>query len=323
MWGVSLFGACPLRPLKQHLSREAQLELLKARGLVVSDDDRALLTIERLGYYRLSGYFYPLRRTRPVGEPGRLDDFVGGASIELVESLAEFDKGLRLLALDAIEAIEIAVRVAVAHRLGRLNAEAHLTESLLDRGFTLPDPRGLHGTSKHQQWIERFEEACTKSREDFCKHHKANYGGKMPIWVAIELWDFGSLSRFFEGMQRRDQQAIAGAFGSIDGAILTNWLRSLSFVRNVSAHHARLWNRTMVDVIKLPALERCRILSPLHRNSRAVEKLFGPLTCARFLLRRINPKSKWHEKLKAHIASFPATTLLSLEAAGFSTGWEN
>ena len=123
-----------LRPLKTHKSFPEQLSVLRSRGLTIGNEPGALAALQRLGYYRLSGYFYPLRKTNPVGIPGRPDDFAEGASFELVLQLAEFDKKLRMLALDALETIEVALRVCIAHRLGRLDPEAH-------RGHPGPLPR--------------------------------------------------------------------------------------------------------------------------------------------------------------------------------------
>ena len=115
MWGVSLCDCrmtetaqTPASVLKTHLTIEEQLERLQSRGLLIEDWENAKQVISRLGYYRLSGYFYPLRKTKPIGEAGRHDEFLEGASFELVAALADFDKGLRLIALDAIESIEVA-----------------------------------------------------------------------------------------------------------------------------------------------------------------------------------------------------------------------
>lgn len=146
----------------------------------------------------------------------------------------------------------------------------------------------------------------------------------MPIWVAIELWDFGLLSRFYEGMQKRDRDAIAAKFvPHLDGPIFVSWLRMLNFVRNASAHHSRLWNRTLPDLAKLPTIEKCRLLQPLHEQGVARRKLFAAFSCLRLLLRSIHPGSDWHERVKAHVATFPATSLVSIESAGFYPGWEN
>lgn len=207
----------PALVLKTHLTIEEQLERLQSRGLLIEDWENAKQVISRLGYYRLSGYFYPLRKTKPIGEAGRHDEFLEGASFELVAALAEFDKGLRLIALDAIESIEVATRVALAHRLGKVDPEAHLRPDLLDRKFT-EVTRGLgsrRSVSAYDEWLLRYEKAKSKSKDEFVKHHVKKYQGRMPIWVAIELWDFGMLSRFFSGMQQRDQNAVAHSFGPL------------------------------------------------------------------------------------------------------------
>jgi abortive infection bacteriophage resistance protein len=288
--------------------------------LAVADETAALAALERLGYYRLSGYFYPLRKTKPVGQKGRLDDFVEGASFDLVIRLADFDKKLRLLAMYAVETIEVSVRVAVAHRLGRVQVEAHRDPSLLDGRFTSPPLNG--GPVPYEAWLRRFEELCAKSKEDFMNHHRDEYGGRVPIWVGIEVWDFGLLSRFFSGLKFRDKNAIAALYGLPDGEVLRSWIRAFNFIRNVAAHHARLWNRINTEIPTLPPLERCRWLEPLHRDPASLRKLFGALTCMRFMLRTIAPHSRWHLQLKEHIATFPKSDLLSMRAAGFPDAWQ-
>lgn len=79
--------------------------------MTIAADDAAERTLARLGYYRLSGYFYPLRKTQPRGVTGRQDDFQDGTSLDLVDQLYEFDRRLRLLVLDATERVEVAVRL--------------------------------------------------------------------------------------------------------------------------------------------------------------------------------------------------------------------
>lgn len=309
--------------LKPHLTVQQQLALLKARGLEISNDAEALKSLERFGYYRLSGYFYPLRKTKPVGQLGRLSEFIDGASLDLVVQLAQFDKKLRLLVLDGIETVETAVRVAVAHKLGQVHPLAHLEARFLDGKFTQPNPRTPHIPSDHQKWLSRYEKALKESKEEFVAHHFASYNGKMPIWAAIEVWDFGMLSWFFSGMQLRDKNAVSAKFCLPDGHVLASWLRTFNFIRNVSAHHSRLWNRAMAEVPVLPALERCRTLDVLHKNKHAKEKLFGALSCLAYLVRAIEPNSTWKHQLKEHLATFPASELVSLSSAGFVPDWKS
>ncbi|MFK0572926.1 hypothetical protein [Endozoicomonas sp.] len=79
---------------KPWISYQEQLDRLKQRGLVVTDDDKALSYLERIGYYRLSGYWFPFRERSgeycPIngGNIGRtdrlaLDQFKPGATFQL------------------------------------------------------------------------------------------------------------------------------------------------------------------------------------------------------------------------------------------------
>ncbi|WP_416379083.1 Abi family protein [Altererythrobacter sp. H2] len=93
-----------------------QLQILKDRGLTVGDDTRAIGYLEKIGYYCLSGYWYPFRapKAQPVGLVFREDHFLPGSTFEDAVALYAFDRKLRLLALDALERIERAIRVDVA-----------------------------------------------------------------------------------------------------------------------------------------------------------------------------------------------------------------
>lgn len=122
-------------------SYEDQLDLLMARGLVVTDRAKALEYLQRIGYYRISGYWFPFRQRsgqlvlldRNGRKPKRLnhvetialDAFKPGATFENAVHLYIFDKQLRLLAMDALERIEIALRVDISHTLGKLDRFAY------------------------------------------------------------------------------------------------------------------------------------------------------------------------------------------------------
>ena len=92
-----------------------QLNLLISRGLVCPDSARALEWLQRIGYYRLSAYFLPFRQPQT-------DQFKAGTALDDVVALYKFDGGLRLLTMQAIDRIEVAIRAVityhVAHDLG-------------------------------------------------------------------------------------------------------------------------------------------------------------------------------------------------------------
>jgi len=110
--------------LKPWKSLDEQLALLVNRGMQVDNPAAAKSYLERLGYYRLSGYWYPFRAINSTyspntPEPQRTDLFIEGSHFADVVMLYVFDKKLRLLAMDALERIEMAVRVDISHLLGK------------------------------------------------------------------------------------------------------------------------------------------------------------------------------------------------------------
>lgn len=309
--------------LKPWKSVEDQLSLLKSRGLQVDNDQAAKDYLARIGYYRLSGYWYPLRvvdkaASTAAGKPVRQDVFHAGSRFADVVDLYVFDKKLRLLAMDALERIEMAVRVDIAYLLGQKNPCAHEVPSCLHGNFTKktiihgPDS----GKTEHQVWLEKYKSLLERARrEPFVVHHHQAYNGRLPIWVAIEVWDFGLLSKLFAGMKTADQDQIAAKYGAGDGRNFSQWLRSLNFIRNVAAHHGRLWNINVVEVSPNPTGW------PRMPNSRP----FMYFSLMRQLLLVICPQSMWAERFRELLTQFPKlpANAASLADLGLPEKWES
>ncbi|RKP46172.1 Abi family protein [Pararobbsia silviterrae] len=318
---MAAVGQPSFSPLKPHLSYADQLDLLRARNLTIGDERAALDTLQRLGYYRLVGYWFPLRRPDPANAMARLDEFEDGATFELAVDLYNFDRTLRLLVLDAIERIEVAIRVDVAYLLGKRHRLAHECASLLDSRFTSPRENGR--PSGHSDWMRRYQDGVRKkTKDEFVAHHLSKYGGKMPIWVATETWDFGLLSKFFAGMKYGDRNKIAQRY-ELDGQTLESWLRALNFVRNAAAHHARLWNRNNPDGPRLPTMQRHHHLHHLRGDDFARRRVYGSLCVTRYLLKCVDSQSQWIQRLKSLADTFPISDLVSLRNGGFPPAWQD
>lgn len=314
-----------MKPPKQWLSLADQLQLLCDRGLQVGDRDAALNYLKRLGYYRLSGYWYPMREidreaSQVQGRAIRKDRFVHGSHFKDVVTLYVFDKKLRMLALDALERIEMAVRVDVAHLLGKRAPLAHENPDCLHGNFARrPLTIGLDkGKTAHEVWLKKYRSLLHRARkEPFVAHHNKLYSGRLPIWVAIEVLDFGALSKLFSGMTHADQQSIAAIYGAPTGKAFAQWLRSLNFIRNVSAHHGRLWNINVVEPSPVP-----QSWSEELKNSRP----FFYFCLIQQLMRVICPNSEWSKRFKILLEKeFPLAPhgQLSLKDMGVVRGWED
>lgn len=312
-------------------SFEDQLALLESRGMNVGDRAAALAYLERVGYYRLSAYWYPFRRWELQQDQQngairytRTDDFLPDTHFRDAVALYLFDKQLRQMTTDALERIEVALRVDIAYLLGKRNTFAHLHASELHPTFALR-PEGANGTV-HATWLDRYAKLVAQSKEDFVKHYHQTHGPDLPIWVAVELLDFGALSKLFAMMKVGDQQAIAQKYGIAEWQVFQSWLRSLSYLRNLCAHHSRLWNRNVVARPKLPSASHSGWWQAFAGNADLQTKPFLLLAICRHVVQRVCPNTQWPTRLKDHLASFPAlraNTKRGLDDMGTPPDWKD
>lgn len=141
--------------------------------------------------------------------------------------------------------------------------------------------------------------------------------------MAVELLEFGPLSILLKGMRFRDRRDIARKYGIQDPQYLTSWIHVLCDIRNICAHHARLWNRNLVNQPRLPSKGSIQPLDHLHTSSTTQQRLYSALAIGRFLLRTIDPQTKWPQRLKAHIKSFPQSPYIALSDSGFTQNWDS
>jgi abortive infection bacteriophage resistance protein len=286
--------------------------------MIISDDALAQAYLSKIGYYRLSGYWYPYRQSSTSGVS---DAFRAGTKFSEIVDLYVFDKKLRLLMMDVIERIEIALRVQITLQLGKYGQHAHRDPSALHPNFAAkPDPTS--GEVPHVKWLRLHDEAFARSKEEFAKHFKTKYAGEMPpIWIAAELWDFGAMSFLYSGMKKSDQTDVATTFGVATFDIMTSWLRYINVARNICAHHSRFWNKPNAARPSWPRAADCPDLGHIANDVDAKARVYGLACICAYLLRQINPNSSWSKRFKTVIATFPASTIVNIKSAGFPHEW--
>ena len=183
------------------------------------------------------------------------------------------------------------------------------------------------GLTRHHAWLAKHAGLIGRSRETFMTHNKAKYGLPVAIWVACEVWDFGCMSTLFSGLKTTDQDAIAQSYGVSDGRVFASWLRGLNYLRNVCAHHSRLWNRNIVEEPKLPALGEIAALDGFIGDSKSALRTrpFLLLCICQHLMQVINPSSTWGSRLRKHLLEgFPDLSHIgiTLQGMGVDEGWD-
>jgi abortive infection bacteriophage resistance protein len=282
-----------------------QVQKLQSHGLYIPDTAKAEFYLSQLNYYRLAAYCLPFEQNHTTHQ------FKTEASFDQVINLYIFDRELRLLLLDAIERIEVSLRTQMAYHLSHRHNTAH---PHLNAGL-------FANQNKYQAGLNNLQGAVAKSNEDFIKHLMAKYQEALPpIWAVVELMTMGQLSKWFANISaRQDRQAICQIYG-LDEKIMTSFCEQIALVRNMAAHHARLWNRDMTKTIILPKRGPSSLLNSLWvplGNDRRSRKLYNTLTVAAHLMDQIAPGHHWKDRLKALIT----THAIDAGKMGFPADW--
>lgn len=284
-----------MRYSKPALSFDEQLDLLRRRGLTVRDPVRALRWLQSVNYYRLSAYFLPFKggeRFRP------------GTDFNDIAGLYIFDRKLRLLVLDAIERVEVAIRTSVTYAIGHAyGAFGHTAPANFAPGFN------------HARFMSELLDEERRAKETFALHFRRQYAEErhLPVWMATELLSFGTMSKLFQSLDPKLRQRIAAPY-RVDAKFLASWLHALTYTRNVCAHHKRLWNRQLAIKPRFPS----RSLAWPHKvpdNGR----LYAVLVLLRHMMSLNSPNSKWVERLHRLLAEHPTVPQVAM---GFPKDWQ-
>lgn len=226
---------------------EEQMALLAERGMACSDRalmERWLLTV---GYYRLSAYWLPLEEAPPKDRT-RSKRFRPGTRFEDVVDVYVFDRQLRLLVTEAIKRVEIALRSRWTNRMTLMQGpHAHLNPTNFISGWD------------HARRLAAISAEAERSNEVFVQHYRGKYTDPYlpPLWMITELMTFGQLSKWLDATADLGiRDAVARDLGMPSREMLEGTIQALSYVRNICAHHGRLWNRRLVK--RVPLIKRFR-----------------------------------------------------------------
>ncbi len=295
---------------KPALTYAAQLQQLKDRGLIVNNQAKALHLLEAASYYRLSGYWYPLLADKEQHV------FKVDANFDTAFSIYKFDRELRLLVLSELEKIEVAVRAKMIYVLSQSRGSFWYQDSV---NFSRPQ--------KHAEILAKINQEYKRSDEEFIKAFQQKYSNPMPpSWIMLEVSSFGTLSGLYSYLTPgRDKRDIANHFG-LPEVVFTSWLHSIVYLRNICAHHARLWNKEMqIQPIvpnspKKPFIIRTNYTCPeTGRLLPLNNKVYFILSMILYLMNTINPKHSIQLKFKSLLFKYPN---IDVRAMGFPTEWE-
>jgi len=287
--------------LKKPLTYIEQLQQLKDRGLVIENDAKALHLLENVSYYRLSGYWYPLLADKQTHQ------FKPTATFNTAFKLYCFDRKLRQLVLGELEKIEVAIRAKMTYILSQKAGAFWFQQQAL-----------FSNTVKHADSLSKIGQEFSRSDEEFIVAFKKKYADPLPpSWMTLEITSFGALSMLYKNLNPgKEKREIAHHFGLAD-TVFETWIHSIVYLRNVCAHHTRLWNRAMSIRPQIPRSPRKQWLANTNLSNN---RTYFILSMINYLLQTVNPSNTFKERLSNLLLEYPNVDVKSM---GFPADWKD
>ncbi len=269
------------------------------------EEAKAQYYLQNISYYRLKGYWWDMQKDRTTHA------FNDNTYFEDVVERYNFDRELRLILFDAIERIEIALRTKMIYHLS------------LAKGPTWYRCEELFvDNDKYLGHIDHLEREFRYSQEIFIKDHKRRYPNEDPeAWKIFEIASMGTLSKFYKNLDHQlpAKAQIAKELGLNLHSELSSWLESITYIRNIIAHHSRIWSRNMVkrpvDTLNNPT----GIWFDQELLDVQKKKSFLIISILIFLCDHVVPENGIKNKILRLIANKPNVPIYKL---GFLNNWE-
>ena len=275
---------------KPPLSCDEHISLLKKRNLIIFNEDYVKYKLSIINYYRLSAYFRPFYvRDKEI--------FKDNTTFEDIIKLYYFDKKLRKIIFNKLENIEIFFRTKIINVIVTKGSFGYL-EMLNKNKDTI---------------LEKIDKELNRSKEVFIKHYKKKYEDEyFPIWMVVETISFSLLSMVFKNLDEELKIKIANDL-NLPVDVLESWLHNLVYIRNICAHHSRIWNRILAIRPKIP--RRKKEFRKLNNK-----KLFFSLCVIQYFLNYIDEdENSLKNELKNLFLEYPQIKKYNM---GFPNNWE-
>ena len=224
---------------KQILTIAQQLQSYIDAGMEITSTDEVEEALKTIGYYRLRGYSFQLYDNAHK-------KYVQGTKFENIVKLYHFGQELSCMIFSMISKIEVALRV-------------RLVDALLVYGdaLILQDSSVFKDKKMYWQNASTIASEIARSNDVFIKHNFVNYEGEVPLWAAVEVLSFGTLSKVIKNLKTGAGSAYTALannykYKSLKGnqvkpslKMLTSWIQAVAILRNMCAHNSRIYNRTI------------------------------------------------------------------------------
>lgn len=286
---------------------EEQIILLKERGIVINDENAKEILTENNYYYLINGY-----KNMFLDNRCQKEKYIENVSLEEIYALYKFDSELRMNLLRYILIIERRLDTYISYEFSKIYGNK---EYLIENNFD----NNKKNNYKILSLIADIKANTTKQIKignKMLNHYIKNYG-YIPLWVLIRIMTLGEVSKFYEVMKQKDQNAVAKKFGVREKTLKT-YLHNIAIVRNICAHDEKLYDLRLNNAIIKNKIHSYFSLDLQDKKySNGYKDLFSIIIILKVLLKEIEFKNLYTvllnnlEDLKKDIKSIDYNKILN------------
>lgn len=280
------------------ISVEEQIHLLQSEGLSFQDEKRASHLLQNISMFRLKSYLKPFRRYQSR-------QFKSNAIFEDAYTLYKFDSELRKMICSELEKIEISIRTQLSLIMSDIAGIYWFTNAV-----------NFRDNNRHTFLLRNLEEELCRSDDDAIEEFRCNYDNPFPpSWMTFEISSFGTLSMMYKWLKAGHVRRQIARFYGLSDTVMESWLHSIVYVRNICAHHSRLWNRKL----SINALIPRRTDLPFVEIPNDTKRVYYILSIILYFLQTVNPNNTFADRFKTLLVKYPQ---INVSVMGFPANWE-
>lgn len=226
--------------MKEFKTYQEQIEILKSRGIVINNEEFALEKLQEDNYYNIINGYKDLFIDS--------NQYIQGTNFEEIYSLFEFDRNLKSILLKNILIVENILRTLIAYNFSLKYGNDNYLK--IDNFETLKNSGCKK--EKYQERIEQIQKLICNMQLDiannikkkpYINHYILNYGF-VPLWVLVNAISLGRLSQFYSLMDQSVRINVSRKWNVKENE-LNQFIKNLSYFRNLCAHDERVYNATI------------------------------------------------------------------------------
>lgn len=210
---------------------DEQIDILKQKGLVILDEEKAKNILLRENYFFINGYRHLFMKSY------KDTNFISGTTFEELYAMFVFDRRIRNIFFKNLLIVENNIKSLISYQLSK------------KYGYRESEYLNIKNFSKDSMKIRQVKDVLNKVKRQIRvngKQHSAtmhyiNNYGYVPLWILVKVLSFGIISELYNILDESDRIDIASIY-NIDTETLEIYLAILSNYRNLCAHEDILYD---------------------------------------------------------------------------------